>query len=140
MCGVQALFWAWALTEFGFLAQVLYACASVIGRWLGGRWVGGGQLALVVRCGDPGLRLMAAFYYAADSSAWVLHTRVRYAIWAALCGSPPRIRLLTAGGFINMRVHHVTKAGCASGSPPVSRSSSGRVVMRVRGIRSLHFV
>ena len=39
VCGVRALFWAWALTEFGFLAQVLYACASVIGRC--GRGVGG---------------------------------------------------------------------------------------------------
>ena len=78
-----------------------------------------GQSALACAvCVDPGLRLLAAFPYAAESSAWVLHTRVRNAMWAALRGSPPRIRLSTAGGFINMRVHHVTKMGCASRQPP----------------------
>ena len=80
--------------------------------------VGYSALACAV-CVDPGLRLMAALSYAAESSAWVvLHTRARNAMWAALRGSPPRVRLATAGGFVNMRVHHVTKTGCASRQPP----------------------
>ena len=96
VCGVRALFWAWALTEFGFLAQVLYACASVIGRWWGGRGVGGGQLALVVRYGDPGLRQVAAFIMQLRAA----HVCMR--VCAMLCGlslQPPSHRLLAAGGL-----------------------------------------
>ena len=39
-----------------------------------------------------------------------------------------------------MRVHHVTKCGLRIRQPPRKLSSSGRVVMRDCGIRSIHFV
>ena len=39
-----------------------------------------------------------------------------------------------------MRVHHVTKCGLRIRQPPRKPSSSGRVVMRDCGIRSIHFV
>jgi len=65
-----------------------------------------GQSALACAvCVDPGLRLLAALPYAAERSAWVLHTRARNAMWAALRGSPPRVGLATAGGLVDMRVY-----------------------------------
>ena len=101
------------------MVSSLGACSYSLACAIEGRGAGGSISTRATVCVDPGLRLVAALPYAAESSAWVvLHTRARNAMWAALRGSPPRVRLATAGGFVDMRVHHVTKTGCASRQPP----------------------